>query len=167
MARPDERLVTGEHRVRGPPGILWVGTPKGTFVALDVDGRHAVEHAVLAGSPVAALGALATGELAVAGGGGELVLVSVRAESGETSGTTGATSRAAVIAFLDATSDLPDDGDPETHLVLSDGTRAWDPDDLAAVTTAAPGDPGWLQLRAAFNSARRDDDGAGDVAAGS
>lgn len=95
------------------------------------------------------------------------MLVSVRADSAETPAQPHDTSRAAVTAFLDATSELPDDGEPETHLVLSDGTRTWDPDDLAAVTTAAPGDPSWLQLQAAFNSARRDGDDAGDVAPGS
>jgi hypothetical protein len=58
-----------------------------------------------------------------------------------------------ITAFLDATSEVPDDGDPETHLVLIDGTRTWQPGDLAAVTAATTTDPAWLQLRAAFNNA--------------
>jgi hypothetical protein len=59
-----------------------------------------------------------------------------------------------VTAFLDATSEVPDDGDQETHLVVTDGGRTWEPDDLAAVTIATATDPTWLQLQAAINNAR-------------
>ncbi|MEO3764976.1 hypothetical protein [Streptomyces sp. B5E4] len=156
-----DNLAFGAH-----PGILWVGTPRGTLVEVDLDGRHAVEHELPAGSPVSGLGALATGELVVADGGGGLALVSVRSGTARTDSTDVATSRATVTAFLDATSEVPDDGELEAHLVLTDGTRTWDADDLAAVTTTTPGDPAWLQLRAALNTARPDED-TGDVAPGS
>jgi hypothetical protein len=63
------------------PGVLWIGTPTGTLVEVDLDSQHVVEHDVLAGSPVAGLGLTATGELVVASGGGDLVLLSVPAGS--------------------------------------------------------------------------------------
>ena len=135
------------------PGVLWVGTPAGTLVEVGLDNQHVAGHDVLAGSPVTALGATATGELAVASGGGDLVLVSVPAASPPVHAAGGDTLRATVTAFLDATSEVPDDGDLETHLVLTDGARTWQPGDLAAVTTATTTDPAWLQLRAAINNA--------------
>ncbi|MGW9032660.1 hypothetical protein ACWGQ5_53755 [Streptomyces sp. NPDC055722] len=93
------------------PGVLWVGTPTGTLVEVDLDGPHAVEHDVLAGSPVTALGATTTGELLVAGREGDLALLSVRTGSAKAQPTDGDASRATVTAFLDATSDVPEDGD--------------------------------------------------------
>ncbi|MFJ9871028.1 hypothetical protein [Streptomyces sp. NPDC101165] len=103
------------------PGVLWIGTPTGTLVEANLKTRHTVEHDVLAGSPVTALGATTTGDLVIAGGGGDLLLLSVRVGSAQADSTDGDTSRAAVTAFLDATSEVPDDGDLETHLVVSDG----------------------------------------------
>lgn len=139
------------------PGVLWVGTPTGTLIEVDLENRHAVEHDVLSGSPVSGLGATATGELLMASRGGDVVLLSVRADSTEAQSRDGDTSRAAVTAFLDATSEVPDDGDLETHLVVTDGARTWESDDLATVTTATATDPTWLQLQAAFNGARDQD----------
>ncbi len=136
------------------PGVLWVGTPTGALVEVDLDNQLAVEHDVLAGSPVTGLGATATGELVVASGGGDLVLLSVLAGSTKVHAADSDTLRAMVTAFLDATCEVPDDGDLETHLVVTDGTRTWEPDDLATVTTAAATDPTWLQLQAALNNAR-------------
>ncbi|MGW0709996.1 hypothetical protein ACWD4G_29255 [Streptomyces sp. NPDC002643] len=143
------------------PGVLWVGTPTGTLVEIDIDADNAVEHEVLTGSRVSALGAMATGGLVVAGSGGELVLLSVDAGSArgtavDSAGVEAArrdSARAAVTAFLEATSEVPDDpdGDLESHLVLTDGTRTWESDDLATVTTAAGTDPTWLRLQAAVN----------------
>lgn len=135
------------------PGVLWVGTPAGTLAEIDLDNQHVVEHDVLAGSPVTGLGATATGELAVAGGGGDLVLVSVHAASPMIRAPDGDTVRATVTAFLDATPEVPDGGDPEAHLILTDGARTWQPDERAVVTTAAATDPTWLQLQAAINNA--------------
>jgi len=135
------------------PGVLWVGTPAGALVEVDLDNQHVAGHDVLAGSPVTALGATATGELAVASGGGDLVLVSVPAASPAVHPAGGDTLRAMITAFLDATSEVPDNGDLETHLVLTDGARTWQPGDLAAVTAATTTDPAWLQLRAAINNA--------------
>jgi hypothetical protein len=135
------------------PGVLWVGTPAGSLVEVDLDHQHVAGHDVLAGSPVTALGATATGELAVASGAGDLVFVSARAASPAVHTADSDMSRAMVTAFLDTTSEVPDDGDLETHLVLTDGARTWQPGDLAAVTTATTTDPAWLQLRAAINNA--------------
>ncbi|MEV2191722.1 hypothetical protein AB0I02_12100 [Streptomyces phaeochromogenes] len=139
------------------PGVLWVGTPTGTLIEVDLENQHAVEHDVLAGSPVSGLGAMATGELLIASRGGDLVLLFVRADSAKTQSTDGYTPRAAVTAFLDATSEVPDDGDLETHLVLTDGARTWESDHLATVTAATATDPTWLQLQAAINDTRDQD----------
>ncbi|MFE7034960.1 hypothetical protein ACFU9Y_32110 [Streptomyces sp. NPDC057621] len=135
------------------PGVLWVGTPTGALVEIDLEAQHAVEHDVPAGSRVSALAATATGELVVAGGGGELLLLAVRSGSAESTAAYGDTAASVVTAFLDATSEVPDDGDPEPHLVVTDGAREWEPDDLETVVTATGTDPTWLRLRAAINSA--------------
>jgi len=42
------------------PGVLWVGTPTGALVEVDVETQRAVEHDMLAGSPVSALAATAS-----------------------------------------------------------------------------------------------------------
>lgn len=128
------------------PDVLWIGTPTGTLIELNIDSQQAVEHDVLTGSRVTALAATATGELLVAGREGDLVLLSVPG------GDPAKGSEALVTAFLDATSDVPEDCDLEEHLVITDGDRAWEPDDLASVTTATGADPSWLQLRAAINN---------------
>jgi hypothetical protein len=137
------------------PGVLWIGTPTGTLVQVDLDNQNVIEHDVLAGSPVTGLGATARGELVVASGGGDLVLVSVLAASTKAHAANSDTLQAMVMAFLDSTSEIPDDGDLETHLVVTDGARrTWEPDDLATVTSATATDPTWLQLQAAINHAR-------------
>jgi hypothetical protein len=138
----------------GPkPGVLWVGTPAGTLIEIDLDNRQAVAHDVLAGSKVIALCATAAGDLLVATGEGDLVLASVRTQSAQGHAADARAPRALVAAFLGATSEVPDDGDLESHLVVTNGTRTWEPGDLEAVTTATEADPSWLQLRAAINNA--------------
>src|SRR5260221_811182 len=64
------------------------------------------------------------------------------------------TLRATVTAFLDATSEVPDDGALKTHLVISDGARTSAPDALATAITATATHPTWLQIQAAINNAR-------------
>lgn len=139
------------------PGVLWVGTPAGTLVEVNFDSPDAAEHDVLAGTPVTALAATAAGDLVVAGGQGELALLSVPVGAAPTRTPDGDTMRAAVAAFLDGTSEVPDDDDDHRglwkHLVMTDGTRTWGPGDLADVTTATTADPTWLQLQAAINNA--------------
>lgn len=133
----------------GPePGALWVGTPTGTLVEVDVRAERAVEHVLLGGVPVTALCALATGELVVAGGDGDLLLLTVGTP------TDGDRPGAAAEAFLRSTSELPDGVDLDSGLVVTDGTRAWIPDDLAEVTAAAETDPSWLRFRAMLNDLR-------------
>ncbi|EYT81959.1 hypothetical protein CF54_16190 [Streptomyces sp. Tu 6176] len=130
---------------------LWVGTPAGTLVEVDFETQQAAEHAVLKDSRVTALAATAAGALLVAGGGGELALLTVLDGSAPAPGAVGDHAVAAATAFLEAADEIPDDGDLETHLVMTDGTRVWEPGDLTTVTTAAPADPTWLRLRAAVN----------------
>ncbi|MFF3918376.1 hypothetical protein ACFYZB_33745 [Streptomyces sp. NPDC001852] len=137
------------------PSVLWIATPAGALVEVDLQTRQAVEHDALTGSRLSALAATATGEVLVAGSGGDLVLLSVLSGSTQTCTTSRDISRAAAIAFSEATAEIPDDGDDlETHLVLTDGTRTWEADDLATVTAAGATDPTWLQLQAAINKAR-------------
>jgi hypothetical protein len=133
------------------PDALWVGTPAGTLVEVDLGSRQAVEHQVLTGSPVTGVGATAAGELVVGSGAGDLVLLSVRAGCAKPPERDADTPTAAVTAFLDSTCAVPDEGDLEAHLVMTDGDRTWEPDDLTAVTTATAADPSWLRLRAAVN----------------
>ncbi|MER6423783.1 hypothetical protein [Streptomyces sp. NPDC001137] len=137
------------------PGVLWIATPTGALVEVDVETRKAVEHDVLTGSRLSALAATATGELLVAGSGGDLVLLSVLSGSTQTWTTSRDIARAAAVAFLESTAEIPDDGDDlESHLVLTDGTRTWEADDLATVTAADATDPTWLRLQAAINKAQ-------------
>ncbi|MFI1441802.1 hypothetical protein [Streptomyces fructofermentans] len=153
----DQMEAWSRHNIAfGPqPGVLWIATPAGALVEVDLETRQAVEHDVLTGSRLSALAVTATGELLVAGSEGELVLLSVLTGSTQTRTTSRDVSRAAAIAFLEATAEIPDDGDDlETHLVLTDGTRTWEADDLAAVTAASATDPTWLQLQAAINKAQ-------------
>ncbi|MFD6434199.1 hypothetical protein [Streptomyces venezuelae] len=151
----DQMRAWSRHNVAfaGQPGVLWIATPTGTLVEVDLETRRADEHEVLTGSRASALAATASGELLVAGSGGELVLVSVRSGSTPNHAANRETARAAAVAFLDSTTEVPDDGDDlEAHLVLTDGTRTWEADDLATTTEADPADPTWLQLRAAVNT---------------
>ncbi|MFE2545157.1 hypothetical protein [Actinacidiphila glaucinigra] len=133
------------------------GTPTGVLIEVDIEAEGAVEHDVLAGSPVSALAATSTGELVLASG-GELVLVAVRSDPGETDsiGDSDASTAAAsaVSEFLDTTSDVPDDGGLEEHLVLTDGERTWNSGDLATVYSETAEEPSWLRLQAAINTAR-------------
>ncbi|MER6675689.1 hypothetical protein [Streptomyces sp. NPDC000983] len=154
---PDEWLAemrswSRQNIAFGPrPGELWIGTPKGTLVAVGVDGGEAVEHDVLTGAPVTALDATATGDLLMADGQGDLTLLAVR--SGTAPPDRGEPA-AAVAAFLASTSEVPEDGaDLQEHLVITDGDRSWAAEDLATVDTAAETDPSWLQIQAAVNRA--------------
>ncbi|WP_364705424.1 WD40 repeat domain-containing protein [Streptomyces ossamyceticus] len=143
------------------PGTLWIGTPTGTLVELDVETRHTVEHEVATGSRVTALSATATGELVVATDDGDLLLLSLAAGApaaiAGSRGADGEPSAAEVAEFLDSTSEVPADGDLEDHLVRTDGRRIWDADEVANATRADETDPTWLQLQAAFNALREQD----------
>jgi hypothetical protein len=135
------------------PGVLWVGTPAGTLVEIDIDGKRAVEHDMLADSPVTALCANAAGDLLVAAGTGELVLLSVQADSTEHRPAQTRAPNDLTAAFLDSATEVPDDSDLIEQLVVTNGTRTWAPGDLETVTSAAGTDPTWLQIHAAMNNA--------------
>jgi hypothetical protein len=121
---------------------LWIGTPRGTLVELDVGSEEAVEHE-LSDGPVTSLATAAPGEL-VAAAGADLVFLAV---------PTAEPDAGVVAEFLSATTEVPEG---ETEFVRTDGNRDWRAEDLAEVTTAEPGDPAWLRLQAAINTARRD-----------
>ncbi len=135
------------------PGVLWVGTPKGTLVALDLDSKEGEEHTVLDGSPVTALTSTTAGELLVGTAAGELALLSVPGRTADPD-----IAKAAVAEFLHSTSEVPEDAcegrDLEEHLVVTDGFRTWSAADLDAADAATDADPSWLQIQAAVNSLR-------------
>ncbi|GIH03916.1 hypothetical protein Rhe02_19830 [Rhizocola hellebori] len=115
------------------PAVLWIGTPAGTLVEVDPKSQRTVEHPVLAGSPVTGVGVTATGDLVVASGGGDLVLLSVADDAADATAADSDTLQAMVTAFLDATSEVPDYGDLATQLVLTDIEPPWE---SAAAATA-------------------------------
>ena len=134
------------------PGVLWAGTPAGTLTEFALDSHQQAGHDVLGGSPVTGLTATAGGDLIVATGGGDLALVSVTA--GRAAAPAPDALRGRAEAFLASTSVVPDDRDLCAHLVVTDGVRTWEPDDLATVTTATETDPAWLRTTAMANKAR-------------
>ena len=141
----DSMHAWSRHNVAfGPvPGVLWIGTPQGTLIEVGIAENKMTEHQVLPGSAVTALTAAATGELIVAGRDGTvLVLRLTQAGPAEPSS-------AAVSEFLAGTSEAS-----IIHmdqLDLTDGTRAWQPGDLATITDASENDPAWLRIHAAVN----------------
>ncbi len=130
------------------PGVIWIGTPSGALIELDVEAQEAVEHASPDEVPVSALVATAAGDLLAARENGELVLLAVRPEA------PAAAPNEDAAVFLAGTELLPPDADLEEQLVFTDGTDSWDTEALEAVTEASPADPTWLQLQAAINRAR-------------
>ncbi|MFJ6081480.1 hypothetical protein ACIQI8_08755 [Streptomyces sp. NPDC092369] len=155
----DQMRAWSRHNIAfgSRPGVLWVGTPAGALIEVDIEAPAARQHDLPAGSPVSALGRTATGQLVIACDTGDLVLLSVDDVSVHAQGAHDATAQAAVTAFLDSTSEVPDDADPDSDLVLTDGVSTWDSEDLATVSTATATDPTWLRLRAAVNDARDQD----------
>jgi hypothetical protein len=154
----DQMRAWSRHNIAfgGQPGVLWVGTPSGSLIELDVPAERAVAHDLLAGARVTALCATAAGDLLAATAEGDLVLITVTADSARTHVANPLASQALVAAFLEGTSDVPLDGNLEAHLVLTDGQRTWPQDDLEMVKTATPADPTWLQIQAAMNAYKKD-----------
>ncbi|MBM0276111.1 hypothetical protein [Micromonospora tarensis] len=133
-----------QNAVFGPlPGVLWIGTPGGAVVELELDGARVTEHEVLPGVAVTALAATATGELVVAGDDGVLLLLSV-GQAGP-----GDAPRAVVTEFLAGTREASVVDMDQLH--LTDGTRSWQPGDLDLVSEDSETDPPWLRIRAAMN----------------
>ncbi|MFJ1754541.1 hypothetical protein [Kitasatospora sp. NPDC088134] len=168
FAFPSQRLVTrivlpeedglpewSRHNLAfaADPGVLWIGLPTGTLLALDLAADEAVTHETLTGPPLTALAATAAGELLVAHDNGDLVLLSV-------SPPPAAVEPVDLTAFLADAEDLTPEDDRNADLILTDGSDTWDPDDLARVTETSPDDPTWLQLQAHLNRARTRPDGA-------
>ena len=87
--------------------MLWVGTPAGTLVEIDIEGKRAVRHDELAGSPVTAPCANAAGDLVVAVGACELALMSVQADPTERRPAETRVAHKLVAAFLDSASEAP------------------------------------------------------------
>ena len=79
------------------------------------------------------------------------MLASVRTESASADTADAPTPQALAGAFLSSTTEAPDDGTLEDHLVVTDGAQTWEPDALEAVTSATEQDPTWLQHHAAIN----------------
>ncbi|WP_337824037.1 hypothetical protein [Amycolatopsis sp. A1MSW2902] len=127
------------------PGALWIGTPSGTLLEVDVERDRTKKHKLLR-SAVTALVATSNGDLVVAGD-GELALVPVPSPRTVADPAT-------VAEFLASTKEIPDDGLTEDHVVHTDGVGTWRPEELATITKTAPGDPHWLRLLAEGNARR-------------
>jgi WD40 repeat protein len=134
------------------PGVLWTGTPAGMLTETDLESHQTASHDVLDGSPVTGLAATASGDLIVATRAGDLALVSVPAS--RTTAPAADALQAQAAAFRASTSVVPDDRELWAHLVVTDGVRTWEPDDLATITTTTAADPAWLRMTAASNDAR-------------
>lgn len=132
---PRHNLAFGTH--------LWIGTPSGSLIELDLDHGQAVEHELF-DSAVTAVAAASTGELVVAAS-SELALVPM---------PVAVANPGTVADFLSSTTEIPDDAEPADHFVRTDGVRTWRSGDLSGVTEASPSDPTWLQLQAALNARR-------------
>lgn len=135
-------------------GAVLVGTPRGTVVEIDLHTLDAVDHDLLAGTPVTALAVLAGGDLVVADASGRLTTVPASVVNGPVGEDAPRSPADVVSAFLDSTSDVDEDDAPWEHLDLSDGARTWISSDLHAVTNAADTDTAWLRLQAAVNATR-------------
>ncbi|MBC9716919.1 hypothetical protein H9Y04_30740 [Streptomyces sp. TRM66268-LWL] len=159
---PDEWLeqnrAWSRHNIAfgGQPDVLWIGTPAGALIALDLAEQRATEYdGVLSGSGVTALATTSGGHLLAATADGGLALLFLR-DATRRPAPDAAEQRAAVRSFLDSSSEVPGDGDLEAHLLLTDGQRTWAEDDLETFTSAEPSDPMWLRLRAAVNKVREE-----------
>ncbi|MEU8080198.1 hypothetical protein AB0B31_32680 [Catellatospora citrea] len=133
------------------PGVLWIGTPQGVLVQLDVHADSAAEHDVLAGAPVTALAVTATGALVVADGAGGLRILSLPNGPEGARAPAREVAQAQVDAFTTATFEVAHDADWEDVAVRTDGSRTWHPEDLDNLTDSTESDPPWLQIRAAVN----------------
>src|SRR6266545_4790711 len=140
------------------PGMLWVGTPTGALRSYDLAHDAATtEHGVLADAPVTATGATSLGHLVIGCQNGEILLVSVPDGAAADHPVDVPAMQAGVSAYLAGTEDVPDDvSDLESYLIVTDGERTWEPEDLETVTDATSSDPSWLQLRAMYNGLFQD-----------
>ncbi|MDQ2810377.1 MAG: hypothetical protein M3Z75_00465 [Actinomycetota bacterium] len=109
-------------------------------------------HPALPGASITALCATPSGNLLAATSDGHLTVISVTTSSETAGAPEGRTPRELVTAFLEGTNDAPPDGRLEDLLVLTDGERTWDQDDLETVTSTTSADPSWLQIQAAMNA---------------
>jgi hypothetical protein len=132
------------------PGVLWLGTTAGILVEIDLDEHHTTGHDVLDGAPLTALATTPTGELVVATADGDLMLLSVQADPEKTRTPDNDAVRATATAFLEATSEVPDGGEPETPWAMPDN---WESNSLE---TAA--EPAWLRIQAAIDNPRGHND---------
>ncbi len=136
------------------PDILWIGTPAGILIELNVCNQHMVEHDVLADSPITALAATATGELAVASGAGKLSVLSVSGGTAEPLDLDRDSLEGLVNAFVEMTSEMPEDARWTAAIDFDeDGGYIWVPSDLEIVTDGADRDPSRLQIHPSGNSA--------------
>jgi len=139
------------------PGLLWIGTPTGSLLEFDVEAEEATGHPS-DGVPVSALATTAAGDLLLARGNGEFILLSVRPAAPVPVSVPAAepAPNDDVAVFLSGTEDTPSGGELDDHLVLTDGTRSFTDEELATGTETSPGDPTWLQIQASMNRFRGD-----------
>jgi hypothetical protein len=121
-------------------------------VEIDLDEHHTIEHDVLDGHPPTALDATPSGELVVATANGDLVLLSVLADPERAHPPDDDAVLATATAFLDATSEVPDDSGTEAQWAIPNKLLNWVSDDLATAT-----EPAWLRPQAAIDNPRGQD----------
>ncbi len=142
----DKMRAWSRHNIAfGPsPGQIWIGTPEGAVVEIEIDGGQVTGYEVLPETAITVLTSAATGELVLAGRDGTLLVIA----TGRTSPTEAPTGT--VTEFLTGTSESSTT--EMDRLDLTDGTRTWQPGDLESVTDASEkNDPSWLKIQAAMN----------------
>ncbi|MBU2669864.1 hypothetical protein KOI35_40775 [Actinoplanes bogorensis] len=125
------------------PDVLWIGTPEGALLALDLAAGTVTAHPV-GDAGVTALARTASGQLVVADRDGCVALLSVP-------GVPVAPDSDGVAAFITGTEPIDATGYLWDELELTDGVRTWRDDDLDRVVEADDDDPTWLRLQAAIN----------------
>jgi hypothetical protein len=139
----------------GDLDTVWVGTPHGTLVALDVTRAEGITYELPGSAPVTALAGGTGGVLVVATGTGRLHLFPDG--SGRTAAPSwDATTTDAVQGFLTTTADVPDDavgGDCDLdelleRLTTTDGVNVWQPGDMDQITEVDDTAPTWLKIHA-------------------
>lgn len=141
------------------PGALWIGTPDGELIELGFLAERMTVHSALPGASITALCATPSGDLLAATSDGHLTVISMTTSSETTGAPEGRTPQELVTAFLEGTTDAPPDGHLEDLLVLTDGERTWDQDYLETVTSTTSADPSWLQIQAAMNAYKQENQG--------
>jgi hypothetical protein len=137
------------HNIAFSPamGALLVGTPDGAVLEIDLANLEARRREIVPGERITTMTATQAGQLLACTEQGDLLLL------GRPSAVTNdPTPQARVETFLKTALAVDGDRDLNSQLVLTDGSRAWTNEQLAATTTPEADDPMWLRFRAHINA---------------